>query len=81
VEPQFSGRNWETAFTSRSTWATYDFDGEVFDIKSHDSAAEMAQYIGAMPVDMDVFDVEPSDLSALLPAYAKGPDLTMTMAG
>jgi hypothetical protein len=30
---------------------------------------------------VDVFDVEPSDLSALLPAFAKGPDLTMTMAG
>lgn len=67
--------------TARSTWATYDFEGKVYDIKAHDTRLEAEQHINALPTGVDVFDVEPSDLSALLPAFAKGPDLTMTMAG
>jgi heme/copper-type cytochrome/quinol oxidase subunit 1 len=81
VEPQFSGRNWEPALTARSTWATYEFDGKVYDIKAHEPRLEAEQHINALPTGVDVFDVDPSDLSGLLPAFAKGPDLTMTMAG
>jgi hypothetical protein len=67
--------------TSRSTWATYDFEGKVYDIKVHVTPLEVDDFMVVMPKGTDVFDVEPSDLSALLPAFTKGPDLTMTMAG
>lgn len=81
VEPQFSGRNWEPALTARSTWATYDFDEKIYDIKAHDTRLEAEQHIGVARTGTDIFDVDPTDLAGLLPAFAKGPDLTMTMAG
>jgi heme/copper-type cytochrome/quinol oxidase subunit 1 len=81
LEPQFSGQLWEPSFSERGTWAAYEASRDPYRIQRHDAAQEAVHFVGILGEGRGVVAPEAADLAGLLPAYLRGPDMTMTMAG